>query len=77
MNASSTRIPCGNLATLSNDRVVVGRPHPAPPIECPLSISLDNSLINKVLMLSLDDTQAVAGGLLSSRRLSQRSTERS
>lgn len=77
MNASNTRIPCGNIATLSTDRVVVARPHPALPIECLLSRSPYKLLKYNVLMLSLDDTQAVAGGLLSSRRLSQRSTERS
>jgi len=77
MNASNGRIPCGNIATLSNDRVVVGRPHPAPSIPCPLSKSPRKLLNNNVLIVSLDDTQAVAGGLLSSRRLSQRSTERS
>jgi hypothetical protein len=77
MGTPSSRIACGNIATLSIDRVVVGRPHHALSTARLLLDSISNILINNVLTSLSWSSRAVAGGLLSSGRLSQRSSERS
>ena len=77
MEASSSRIHCGNIATLSTDRVVVRRPHHAVSgPEIPPKYGSKCLIVNELLVqLCLEG--GVAGGLLSSARLSQRSSERS
>ena len=77
MEASSSRIRCGKIATLSTDRVVVARPHHAVSVPQIPSQFLYKYLNLKELSSQLHSKGAVAGGLLSSARLSQRSSERS
>ena len=77
MDASFNRIRCGNIATLSTDRVVVGRPQRG---LLPLQISSEFAFkylkLNTLVKMS-QVRDWVAEGLLSSGRLSQRSSERS
>jgi hypothetical protein len=77
VEASFNRIRCGNIATLSTDRVVVGRPHPAFfGSDIPSKYGCKSLTINELIVI-LRSNGGVAGGLLSSGRLSQRSSERS
>ena len=77
MKTSSSRIHCGNIATLSTDRVVVGRPQRGLFL---LQISSEFAfkyLKQNTLVKMSQVRDWVAEGLLSSGRLSQRSSERS
>ena len=77
MAASSGQIQCGNIATLSNDRVVVGRPQTVGVY--PTSGTANNKQVTvfKSFRSSSPRLFLVAGALLSSERLSQPLSERS
>ena len=77
MEASSSRIRCGKIATLSTDRVVVARPHYAVSVPQIPPQRYSKYLTVNGLFDQLRIKGGVAGGLLSSARLSQRSSERS
>ena len=77
MDASFSRIHCGNIATLSTDRVVVGRPQRVVLVPQIWSEFDFKCLKNNNLIEMSHVRGRVAEGLLSSGRLSQRSSERS
>jgi hypothetical protein len=77
MAASSDPFQRGKKATLSTDRVVVARPHKAPLAPGSHANDRRKLLKYKKLISYISVLRLVAGGLLSSGRLSQRSSERS
>jgi hypothetical protein len=77
MAASSGLIRCGNIATLSTDRVVVGRPQTVGIFPTPGAANKKQVTVFKSFIISSPHLFLVAGALLSSDRLSQPLSERS
>jgi hypothetical protein len=77
MAFSGAPILCGNLATLSTDRVVVARPQSVGAFPVLLTTHIDEVVSGQQLSLQTTGLFVVAGALLSSERLSQPLSERS